>query len=815
MNIASKQADTNTMRGWTSAVLVAGLIAALIPQYSLAAGSITMQVSGLQANYTPGQAISGIVQVSYSKLIPRTSVMQAYLSGNKVSEISLYNYTQDDSFYSYTTKYFSYNLTAQGTNSWFEYPAQAFKYRIGVEGTCGGAYCNSSSGDNCRCLGYCTAPYRYPCGWSSAMTETWLSSVKANDGLKFIYNAANTLAVPGDANSDTLWSDAANTNPNAEVSMRAACGGEQYVGNIVWPDGWVRRTIQQAELEPAGNYRAGTIEPFDNSSLGSGRFKFGGGSGGIYKDGVYQQFGSNSGVFWNSNSTSGYIRIYNYNPSSEYTIIYLPPNGGHVCAYTSVKYPNSTGIWQAESKTISGAYCSRKQNYTYVHGFSSQIPPLQPQGCPPYVRQEDCNASNLTYGAVKVSGDDVVLSFNEGTMTVSAYTTSDELASTYSFPSGLDIGLLGIRAPRIPGISIIELRITNNGALLGSHLFNVSSCRDSDGDGYCSIAEGGADCNDTARDVNPKAQEVCNGIDDNCNGPIDEGFSIANKLLGTLCNNWTGSACVGQWVCTPDGRNVTCKSEHVPGELREICDNGIDDDCDGLTDDNDMKVVSGNPVPDCVCKTGETKSCGSETGVCKPGYRICMPNGEWSDCRDAKGPAQETCNRKDDDCNGIIDSIGGGDSIESTKCGCYGGALPSPEACNGIDDNCDGQTDNGVSCCSPGETRPCGVSNGACVQGTEACGRSNQWSGICTGGIQPGDIRVDSNCNRIPDCPVNELISGNCVCGNSTYMDGFCCSGFYSHVPCSNYNFSVWMVIAGGVILAVVAFWLVALKVAA
>ena len=144
-------------------------------------------------------------------------------------------------------------------------------------------------------------------------------------------------------------------------------------------------------------------------------------------------------------------------------------------------------------------------------------------------------------------------------------------------------------------------------------------------------------------------------------------------------------------------------------------------------------------------------------------------------------------------------------------CGCYGGALPKVEACNGIDDNCDGQIDEGINCCSASETRECGLTNGACMPGIETC-KDGQWPGVCAGGIQPGNPKVDSNCNRIPDCPASELITENCVCGNSTYMEGFCCGGLYSNAPCANYNFSLWMVIAGGAMLFIVAFWLVALK---
>lgn len=46
----------------------------------------------------------------------------------------------------------------------------------------------------------------------------------------------------------------------------------------------------------------------------------------------------------------------------------------------------------------------------------------------------------------------------------------------------------------------------------------------------------GGDCNDTISGINPLAQESFNGIDDNCNGLIDEGFSLTKKEINGFCN---------------------------------------------------------------------------------------------------------------------------------------------------------------------------------------------------------------------------------------------------------------------------------------
>src|SRR5581483_7658892 len=91
------------------------------------------------------------------------------------------------------------------------------------------------------------------------------------------------------------------------------------------------------------------------------------------------------------------------------------------------------------------------------------------------------------------------------------------------------------------------------------------TCLDNDGDGYpgtgqCDDVEN-VDCNDADPDVHPEAAEVCNGLDDNCDGNIDEGLAVVT------------------WYPDKDGDdNAAVK----PGAA-ELC-NGIDDNCDGLID---------------------------------------------------------------------------------------------------------------------------------------------------------------------------------------------------------------------------------------
>ncbi len=147
--------------------------------------------------------------------------------------------------------------------------------------------------------------------------------------------------------------------------------------------------------------------------------------------------------------------------------------------------------------------------------------------------------------------------------------------------------------------------------------------------------------------------ETCNGIDDDCNGKTDDNVSG----LGQACtlSNLQGECAKGKRACS--NKQVICEQVNQP--VKENCTNGKDDDCNGKVDDCGVCTV-GQTRPCFTGITGCTKS-GSTyqcQGACKAGVQQCV-NQQWATtCTGEVLATAEACNWKDDDCNGKIDDQG-------------------------------------------------------------------------------------------------------------------------------------------------------------
>ena len=110
-------------------------------------------------------------------------------------------------------------------------------------------------------------------------------------------------------------------------------------------------------------------------------------------------------------------------------------------------------------------------------------------------------------------------------------------------------------------------------------LYNVrppGSVTDDDHDGFSPPA----DCDDTDQTVFPGATELCDGRDNDCDGTADDG----NPGGGGSCDTGQPGICAaGTEQC--QGGTLVCANDSAPEP--EQCGTGIDEDCDGSIDEND------------------------------------------------------------------------------------------------------------------------------------------------------------------------------------------------------------------------------------
>ena len=237
--------------------------------------------------------------------------------------------------------------------------------------------------------------------------------------------------------------------------------------------------------------------------------------------------------------------------------------------------------------------------------------------------------------------------------------------------------------------------------------------------------------------------EVCNTLDDDCDSIADEGFAT-----GGACNNGRLGQCrvVGTTGCRADGAGTQCNAGREP-------------ECDGAADGTACTVVNATSTPPApgVAGTCISNIC-SPTAVGTPGN----PSNEVplgcnnldDDCdglidENVTGcvciPMTEICDGDDDDCDGNVD--------ENTSVPCANGTCTGVRPCNGV---------AGLGACTAAQPGPAEICNGiddtcdGIIDGfQESCSNMTCPGGACTGGVAGertcvGGARANLRCDTFP-----------------------------------------------------------------
>jgi uncharacterized repeat protein (TIGR01451 family) len=244
-------------------------------------------------------------------------------------------------------------------------------------------------------------------------------------------------------------------------------------------------------------------------------------------------------------------------------------------------------------------------------------------------------------------------------------------------------------ASRLAAVGLLALVTTSLSCSINEYCLECAQRSDGGGTGGGDDAsttdDGGTDPD--ASPCVPSGMEVCDGMDNDCNGQVDDGTLVG---VGVPCTNQMGECAGGTQQCTNGA--LRCSKPPMP----EICDLK-DNNCNGQVDEGDP---------------GGGAVCGTNLGECVAGVSHCNPATGMVECYGSQDHTSdpELCNGKDDDCDGKFDEgVGvlgtcgpttnvGECNIGSLMCQagsvvCMNAVFPAFEACNAKDDDCDGQAD--------------------------------------------------------------------------------------------------------------------------
>jgi hypothetical protein len=252
--------------------------------------------------------------------------------------------------------------------------------------------------------------------------------------------------------------------------------------------------------------------------------------------------------------------------------------------------------------------------------------------------------------------------------------------------------------------------------------------------------------------------EVCDDLDNDCDGTTDPGCDCVNNMLEE-CGTNIGECKTGTRLCV-NGEWTPCANDIGPTD--EICD-GKDNNCDTERDEDFPDLLT-------PCEVG--------TGQCtRPGVMVCRSDTTGTICSATPGQgSEEICDERDNDCDtftdedfpelgqactigtGICESTGiwtcrnTGSPNPGPDAVCNAAVIaPQPEVCDGLDNNCNDDIDEnfqmlGVSCT---------VGIGECMaSGVHVCtqdGSATECDAIPLTGSDEECDSLDNDCDGLTD----------------------------------------------------------------
>jgi hypothetical protein len=323
----------------------------------------------------------------------------------------------------------------------------------------------------------------------------------------------------------------------------------------------------------------------------------------------------------------------------------------------------------------------------------------------------------------------------------------------------------------------------SGGNLATAELFFLVEAADEHDDDLDGYTEAEGDCDDTDPSVRPGGTEVGNGVDDDCDGDVDEGTVYFDDDGDCACEE---DSCEGSVEALCDevvGGDCDDADPDVGPLADELC-NSVDDDCDGVADEDDALDVA----------TWYADADGDLYGDAASTAEACTaPSGHVanaSDCDDSDAAvspaATETCNGVDDDCDGTADESSASDAptwykdadadgygaaasstractqpsgyvADATDCNDANAAISpaATELCDSADNDCDGSTDEADAADAPtwyvdGDGDGYGTSSSTRVQCSAPAGYVAS-STDCDDGAAAVSPAATETCNSVDD----------------------------------------------------------------